>query len=468
MNNLLVGGAFLGVLTAMWSYIQTFAWKLTNVFIQSVNLGMTGDCTAVGVVNYLLRECKLSPIYDVEIESHYMRYRECGKYGSVAMQKMGDQTLFFWFGWRPIIYSVAKVGDANKGVNHARLIFPRWLFNYKKLIGRATADYNKIWWSDLSVDEKSSTRYRIVEIPSANHQSTEISAAIRLNPDERRLVPIGLDYDAVGPDVTHDSKISRMFLPDDVLEEFENCRRWVKSAAFYKRMGIPHKRGWLLYGPPGCGKSALADALAHDLNMPIYVYRLADLTNAEFVKTWKKMRSDTPCVALLEDFDNVFHGRVNIATDHRFDGLFARMKTTDDGPSVKTDDDGGMGANSPYGSRLSFDVLLNCIDGVDRSEGVFTIITTNDLSKIDPALGIPTEDGGFVSTRPGRIDRAIHLTHLTSDVKVRMAEHLLCDYPKLLDAVLEEVREADRRETPAQFQERLGQMALKEYWAVSS
>ena len=38
---------------------------------------------------------------------------------------------------------------------------------------------------------------------------------------------------------------------------------------------------------------------------------------------------------------------------------------------------------------LTFDCLLNCLDGVERSDGIFTIISTNDVSKVDPALGQP-------------------------------------------------------------------------------
>ena len=54
---------------------------------------------------------------------------------------------------------------------------------------------------------------------------------------------------------------------------------------------------------------------------------------------------------------------------------------------------------------LTFDCLLNCLDGVERTDGIFTIVTTNDISKVDPALGQPRKlpDGTteFISTRPG-------------------------------------------------------------------
>src|SRR5262249_37317223 len=117
---------------------------------------------------------------------------------------------------------------------------------------------------------------------------------------------------------------------------------------------------------------------------------------------------------------------------------------------------------------LSFDVLLNMLDGVDRNDGVFTVITTNDISKIDPALGKPRclPDGTveFISTRPGRIDKAIELTYLETDDKRRMAHRILGDYPDALAEVLDFVEETPIDETPAQFQERCSQIALRCFW----
>src|SRR5438046_10532869 len=97
----------------------------------------------------------------------------------------------------------------------------------------------------------------------------------------------------------------------------------------------------------------------------------------------------------------------------------------------KDDDDASRRLLAP---PLHFDCLLNCLDGVERSDGVFTIITTNDVSKIDPALGLPRKlpDGTveFISTRPGRIDKAVELTYMEPEDKKRLARRILGDYPK--------------------------------------
>ena len=122
------------------------------------------------------------------------------------------------------------------------------------------------------------------------------------------------------------------------------------------------------------------------------------------------------------------------------------------------------------GPPLTFDCLLNCLDGVDRADGIFTIITTNDISKIDPALGQPRKqpDGSveFISTRPGRVDKAVELGAMELADKKRMARRILGGYEMPLREMLDFVdRYPDLEETPAQFQERCAQIALACFWA---
>ena len=214
----------------------------------------------------------------------------------------------------------------------------------------------------------------------------------------------------------------------------------------------------MLYGPPGTGKTALARAFAEDLNMPIYVFNLAEMGNHELIKAWADMQVNVPCIALIEDVDNVFHGRENVARKNS-GGIPPWMFQNKEKDDQKT---------RPMGP-LTFDCLLNCLDGVERADGVFTIITTNDISKIDPALGQPRKlpDGTveFISTRPGRVDKAVELTYMEAEDKKRMAERILDDYPVQLREMMAFIdRFPDLQETPAQFQERCGQVALACFW----
>jgi len=108
--------------------------------------------------------------------------------------------------------------------------------------------------------------------------------------------------------------------------------------------------------------------------------------------------------------------------------------------------------------HLTFDCLLNCISGVKQADGVFLVVTTNHVDKLDPALGIPDATGK--STRPGRIDKAIHLGLMAEPQRLQLAKHILSDYPELIAKTVEE----GEGETAAQFQSRCAQLALSKFW----
>jgi SpoVK/Ycf46/Vps4 family AAA+-type ATPase len=186
------------------------------------------------------------------------------------------------------------------------------------------------------------------------------------------------------------------------------------------------------------------------------------MSNHELIKSWTEMQVNVPCVALIEDIDNVFHGRENVV---RRSSMMSLMFADKDDKNKNGKKDDGLRDLSP----LTFDCLLNCLDGVERTDGIFTIVTTNDLSKIDPALGQPRKlpDGTteFISTRPGRVDKAVELTYMEPADKKVMAKRILGEYADEYLQMLEFIdRFPDLSETPAQFQERCGQVALRCFW----
>lgn len=150
------------------------------------------------------------------------------------------------------------------------------------------------------------------------------------------------------------------------LKDFLHSERW-----YYDR-GIPYRRGYLLHGPPGSGKSSFIQALAGELDYNIAIVNLSErgLTDdrLNFLLTIIPKRS----LVLLEDVDAAFSGRTQSA------------------------DDGYRGAN------VTFSGLLNALDGVASAEERVLFLTTNHVERLDGAL-----------VRPGRVDMTVRLGEAT-------------------------------------------------------
>ncbi|KAF8326649.1 uncharacterized protein EI90DRAFT_1916062 [Cantharellus anzutake] len=170
-----------------------------------------------------------------------------------------------------------------------------------------------------------------------------------------------------------------------------DCRDFLKSEKWYATRGIPFRRGYLLYGLPGSGKTSLIHALAGALGLDIYVVSLSASWINDATLSQLMGRVPARCIVLLEDLD----------------AAFTRSATRDDD---STGAPGGKNAGEnveerhmsafsrrrdfvPDYNTLSLSGLLNSLDGVSAPEGRLLFATTNHLERLDPAL-----------TRPGRMD----------------------------------------------------------------
>lgn len=147
---------------------------------------------------------------------------------------------------------------------------------------------------------------------------------------------------------------------DQIVEEIDEF--W-KSREWYTERGIPWRRGYMLHGPPGNGKTTFAIAIASHFRKPLYVLNLnAPDSTAQAMQVLMNIPEDV--VLLIEDIDRT------------------HAKPTE-----------GQEQNQP----IDHATLLNLIDGVFATDGRLLFITTNHPEKLDEAL-----------KRPGRVDREIH------------------------------------------------------------
>ncbi len=469
--SLMAGGAALGVVAGFWSKIKGFFWKIISLFIQRVEI--ESEAAHDSLVAYLIANYPRSRLY-ARMYGASREYHRAGPYGLVPYERFGLRSVVFWRGWWPFVFTNAvekkaatsstkpnESGSTDASKMYSTVTYLRGTVDIEKILVEACYNTNQLSWSVEGVKEKAKNRFVIHYVPKRGDQSEEhdhgSNGLAWYQQDYYRL--LAHKPEQLGKALMRrGSALGSLIFPQRVKNLIQEIELWRSSRAWYLDKGIPWKRGWLLYGPPGTGKTALARAFAEDLNMPIYVYNLAEMSNHELIKAWTEMQVNVPCIALFEDIDNVFHGRKNVSYKN---GLMPFMF-----PQKKEDDnDRGRGPFTP----LTFDCLLNCLDGVEKSDGIFTIITTNDISKVDPALGQPRRlpDGSteFISTRPGRIDKAVELTFMEPADKKRMTLRILGDYPDPYQETLDFIdKYPDLQETPAQFQERCGQIALACFW----
>ncbi len=467
--NWLAGGAILGLLAGFWDKIKAIGWKVISLFVQRVEI--PSEPAHDAMVAYLIKHFQRSRYYERMYGANYEHQRD-GRYGLVPYEQFGSRSIVFWHNWRPFVFTNQQ---ENKKPNtaptnpwgsseettvkvYSTLTFLRGTIDIEAIFKGACLERNQETWTVADEGEKAKNRFFIHYVPKigdGEHADERGSNGLAWYQQghyrllAHRAEDLGKARNRTG------SAVESLIFPQRVKDLIKEIELWRNHKQWYLDKGIPWKRGWLLYGPPGTGKTALARAFAEDLNMPIYVLNLAELGNHGLMHAWSSMQVNVPCIALIEDIDNVFHGRDNITRRH---GMMFM------GPKKKDDD-----ANAAPMTPLTFDCLLNCLDGIDRADGVFTIITTNAIDKIDSALGQPRKlpDGTveFISTRPGRIDKAVELTYMEPADKKRMALRILGAYPEEYAAALEFVDHfPDLQETPAQFQERCGQIALACFW----
>ena len=472
--DLLKGGALIAIVAGFWSNIKTSIWFVLSVFIQKYEI--KSEDLHNEIIGYLIDNHKKFDNYDKVYGSQYESFRN-GKYGLVAFEKFGESMMVFLsqkkFFFRllriPFIFSKngLDVGNAeNTGGTkedkkvYSYIISIRGTIDVPEIIERSIGMRNSLSW-ELEDHVENANRFNIYYYPERKNQENDKKQKYGFGYSWFMLNNfslIGVNQNDLGLELkSKGSALDNLYFPREVEDLIDIVSLWIKSKDWYKEKKIPWKKGWLLYGVPGTGKTALARAFAEDLDLPIYVFSLGQMSNNDFIKAWQSMQLNVPCIALIEDIDNVFHKRNNIS---QLSGMLNGSMF------YQSNNQAGEG-NHDVKSPLTFDTLLNCLDGVDKTDGIFTIISTNDISKIDEALGIPefvdVDSHNFISSRPGRIDRVIKLDYIDSGNKLKMASKILSEFPDKLEEVQHYILKGIQ-ETPAQFQEYCSQIALEEFW----
>ncbi|AJU88146.1 CNT_HP2_G0012020.mRNA.1.CDS.1 [Saccharomyces cerevisiae] len=204
------------------------------------------------------------------------------------------------------------------------------------------------------------------------------------------------------PSVILDSGIKEGIL-DDVYD-------FMKNGKWYSDRGIPYRRGYLLYGPPGSGKTSFIQALAGELDYNICILNLSEnnLTDDRLNHLMNNMPERS--ILLLEDIDAAFN---------------KRSQTGEQG----------------FHSSVTFSGLLNALDGVTSSEETITFMTTNHPEKLDAAI-----------MRPGRIDYKVFVGNATPYQVEKMFMKFYPGETDICKKFVNSVKELDITVSTAQLQ----------------
>ncbi|MDH5641704.1 MAG: ATP-dependent zinc metalloprotease FtsH [Nitrospira sp.] len=160
---------------------------------------------------------------------------------------------------------------------------------------------------------------------------------------------------------------------DEAKEEVAEIVEFLRNPQRFTRLGAKIPKGVLMIGPPGCGKTLLAKAIAGEADRPFY-----SISGSDFVEMFvgvgasrvrdlfRNARDHAPCIVFIDEIDAVGRRR-------------------------------GAGVGGGHDEReQTLNAILVEMDGIGSSEGVIILAATNRADVLDNAL-----------MRPGRFDRQV-------------------------------------------------------------
>lgn len=195
-------------------------------------------------------------------------------------------------------------------------------------------------------------------------------------------------------------KIENLILDKNIKDKtISDIEDFFESEEWYRLNSISHKRGYLLHGPPGCGKSSFIMAIAEKYRLTIRKIDIYDLVNRRALDTLFGYHSANS-LYVIEDVDAIYTNRAE-----------EDKKPTDNNEIPKTPEEKGKKLN------ISFSDFLNVLDGIGCAKNCIIIMTTNHPEKLDPAL-----------VRPGRIDVKVEFRKASA---AQVAEYFTKIYPHI-------------------------------------
>jgi len=148
----------------------------------------------------------------------------------------------------------------------------------------------------------------------------------------------------------------------------------LRYASLFEQAGVRPPKGILLCGPPGCGKTLLAKAIANETQVnflsvkgPALLSKYVGESERQVREVFRKARQAAPCIIFFDELDAMMPVR------------------------------GGAASDTPVTDRVLSQFLAE-LDGIEELKGVLILGATNRLDRLDPAV-----------LRPGRFDEIVEI-----------------------------------------------------------
>jgi transitional endoplasmic reticulum ATPase len=192
---------------------------------------------------------------------------------------------------------------------------------------------------------------------------------------------------------------------DEVKQELKEAVEWpIKSPEIFERLGVKPPKGILLYGPPGCGKTLLARAVATEseanfitIKGPEVFSKWVGESEKAIREVFRKARMAAPSVIFFDEMDSLVPRR-------------------------------GLGFGDSGVSERVISQLLTEMDGIVTLEDIVVIAATNRPDLVDPAV-----------LRPGRFDRLIYVPEPDEKSKLQIFKIYTKNMPLAKDVNLSQL-----------------------------
>jgi len=358
-------------------------WSKTEYYVDNCSVGIEGMSNLLSMVN-----CESKRVNSELLEEYC--YEECG-WGCKHLKSISlRRTSYFGYNSAKKWYEYGHFSEGVWNVDKKLIleILKRDIHQYH-LTSCAHFDMNRISKildtlpEVIDVENSEEWEYKYREAPMGMKQ-TEI---IGIVPKEHSPRGFGLSI-SIAHDDDNDEPETRNIPSttfkdiggiDDIIQQVrEVIELPLVAPNLFEHYHIKPHKGILLYGPPGCGKTLIAKAVANEIkahfisvNGPEILNKFVGQSEANLRNVFSEAKKRSPSIIYFDEFDSI-----------------SSTRDSDGNPLMAT----------------VVNQLLTLMDGIDDNHQICAIASTNRIDMIDPAI-----------KRPGRFDYVVEIKKPSPD-----------------------------------------------------